>query len=201
SNHITNITITIDGDAASCESYYSGFMLECHDDGEHRTMQMLGRYLDRLERRDGEWKISDRRVVTEMYRYLPPDGDVAAPHLHLDTREVPDPSYALLAARWAGALIHDDYPRAVLVRIRLHESRSLATPVCGPVRGAPRLHRVYRESRFRRHLARRAPRHRRWLSPVPVGGRCRGRGAYAHDADLDRCRARAALPPRPARRG
>jgi hypothetical protein len=99
SHHITNLTITVDGNTAVCESYYSGFMLECHDSGEQRTMQMLGRYLDRLERRDDEWKISDRRVVTEMYRYLPADGDPAAPHWHVDTREVPDPSYALLGAR------------------------------------------------------------------------------------------------------
>jgi len=99
SHHITNLTITIDGDTAACESYYSGFMLECHDDGARRTMQMLGRYLDRLERREGEWRISDRRVVTEMYRYLPADGEPAAPHWHLDTREAPDPSYAVLGAR------------------------------------------------------------------------------------------------------
>jgi len=36
SHHITNLTITIDGDTAACESYYSGFMLECHDDGAQR---------------------------------------------------------------------------------------------------------------------------------------------------------------------
>jgi hypothetical protein len=95
-HHITNLTITVDGDNAACESYYSGFMLESHDGGDHRTMQMFGRYLDRLERRDGEWRITHRRVVTEMYRYLPTGDETGAPHWHLDQREDPDPSYALL---------------------------------------------------------------------------------------------------------
>jgi SnoaL-like domain len=98
SHHITNETIRVDGDTAACESYYSGFMLECHDDGQ-RTIQMVGRYLDRLERRNGEWKISERVIVAEMFRYLPSGTESSAPHWHLEARQDPDPSYALLAGR------------------------------------------------------------------------------------------------------
>jgi len=94
SHHITNQTIRVDGDAAASESYYSGFMLECRD-SEQRTIQMVGRYLDHLERRNGEWRISRRVVVPEMVRYLP--SGPGEPHWHLDARQDPDPSYALLA--------------------------------------------------------------------------------------------------------
>lgn len=97
SHHLTNQTIHVDGDVAMSESYYSGFMLESHDDGEQRTIQMVGRYLDRLERRAGEWRISERLVVPEMVRYLP--SDAGGPHWHFDARVDPDPSYALLAGR------------------------------------------------------------------------------------------------------
>jgi hypothetical protein len=99
SHHITNQTITVHGDTAASESYYSGFMLERHDDGEERTIQMVGRYLDRLERRNGEWRVSERVIVAEMFRYLPSGADASAPHWHLDTRRDPDPSYALLAGK------------------------------------------------------------------------------------------------------
>jgi ketosteroid isomerase-like protein len=97
-HHITNQTILVNGDIAGCESYYTGFMLESHD-GDQRTMQMMGRYLDRLERRNGEWKISRRKVVAEMFRYLPSGDDPSAAHWHLEARHDPDPSYAVLGGR------------------------------------------------------------------------------------------------------
>jgi hypothetical protein len=92
-HHITNQTIRVDGDRAVSESYYSGFMLERRDDGASRTIQMVGRYLDRLERRNGEWRITQRLVVPEMVRYMPASAD--GPHWHLGQADR-DPSYALL---------------------------------------------------------------------------------------------------------
>jgi hypothetical protein len=97
SHHMTNPTVRLDGDAAACESYYSGFMLERHDDGTQRTLQMVGRYLDRLERRNGEWRISARAVVPEMVQYL--SSDASGPHWHVDAAQDSDPSYALLDGR------------------------------------------------------------------------------------------------------
>src|SRR5262249_15757964 len=58
-HNITNQSIHVDGDAAGCESYYAVWQLEEHD-GEERTLQAIGRYIDRLERRNGEWKIAHR---------------------------------------------------------------------------------------------------------------------------------------------
>ena len=48
----------IDGDVAHCETYVIGMF----KDKESETSRFLyGRYVDRLERRDGEWKMTVRR--------------------------------------------------------------------------------------------------------------------------------------------
>ncbi|MDT3440165.1 MULTISPECIES: nuclear transport factor 2 family protein [unclassified Pseudofrankia] len=61
-HHITTHSCEIDGDVAHAESYVLGGLLS--PDG--KTMTLLGgRYLDRLERRDGEWKIVVRRSTAE----------------------------------------------------------------------------------------------------------------------------------------
>jgi hypothetical protein len=63
--HLHNITThscEIDGDVAHCESYSLVVLLG--RDG--RTAQVInGRYLDRLERRDGRWRIALRRSTVE----------------------------------------------------------------------------------------------------------------------------------------
>ncbi|MFC5752912.1 nuclear transport factor 2 family protein [Actinomadura rugatobispora] len=63
--HLHNITTQsceIDGDVAHCESYSMVVLLG--RDG--RTAQVInGRYLDRLERRDGRWRIALRRSTVE----------------------------------------------------------------------------------------------------------------------------------------
>ncbi|MFV2177516.1 nuclear transport factor 2 family protein [Actinomadura sp. LOL_016] len=63
--HLHNITThscDIDGDVAHCESYSLVVLLG--RDG--RTAQIInGRYLDRLERRDGRWRIALRRSTVE----------------------------------------------------------------------------------------------------------------------------------------
>lgn len=63
-HHITSHTCEIDGDAAHCESYVIGTMLPRHSPGRARVT--AGRYIDRLERRDNEWRIVVRRTVIEM---------------------------------------------------------------------------------------------------------------------------------------
>lgn len=61
-HNITTHTCEIDGDQAHCESYVFGAMLG--RDG-NSVMLMGGRYLDRLERRDGVWRIALRRCTIE----------------------------------------------------------------------------------------------------------------------------------------
>jgi len=61
-HNITTHTCEIEGDVAHCESYVIGSMV--FRDGKSVSL-MGGRYLDRLERRDGEWKIALRRCTIE----------------------------------------------------------------------------------------------------------------------------------------
>ena len=62
-HNVTTHTCEIDGDAAHAESYVIVVLL----DREGRTAQFIsGRYLDRLERTDGEWRIAVRRSTVEI---------------------------------------------------------------------------------------------------------------------------------------
>ncbi|MCK9928897.1 nuclear transport factor 2 family protein [Frankia sp. Mgl5] len=61
-HNITTHTCEIDGDEAHCESYVIGAMRS--RDG--KTVHIFGgRYLDRVERRDGVWRIALRRCTLE----------------------------------------------------------------------------------------------------------------------------------------
>lgn len=62
-HHITTQVCEIDGDVAHAESYVIGLFL--NPDGQ--TARILsGRYVDRLERRDDEWRIALRRSTVEV---------------------------------------------------------------------------------------------------------------------------------------
>jgi hypothetical protein len=62
-HHITTHRCELDGDVAHTESY----VLFIHREGDGRTVLMGGgRYLDRFERRDGEWRIALRRLVMDL---------------------------------------------------------------------------------------------------------------------------------------
>jgi hypothetical protein len=64
--HLHNVTThlcEIDGDEAHAESYVMVTMLS--PDGTAATV-MCGRYVDRLERRDGAWRIAVRRSTVEV---------------------------------------------------------------------------------------------------------------------------------------
>jgi hypothetical protein len=62
-HHITTHRCEIDGDEAHAESYVLVALLA--RDGKTATM-MCGRYIDRLERRDGVWKLAVRRTTAEL---------------------------------------------------------------------------------------------------------------------------------------
>lgn len=63
SHNITNHLCELDGDTAHCESYVIGGLFWLDD---KTTTLAFGRYLDRLERRNGEWRIVARRCTIEM---------------------------------------------------------------------------------------------------------------------------------------
>lgn len=62
-HNITTHTCEIDGDVAHCESYVLVILL--NNDGESARL-ISGRYIDRLERREGEWKIALRRSTVDV---------------------------------------------------------------------------------------------------------------------------------------
>jgi hypothetical protein len=67
SHGITNELVDLRGDIAYCESYF----LACHlieHQGADWTWMVGGRYVDRLERRDGSWRIAHRTAVYDWAR-------------------------------------------------------------------------------------------------------------------------------------
>lgn len=57
--------IAIDGDEAGAETYYLAVTRSTGNDGEPRCNQLGGRYIDRLERRGGEWRIKHRTCLRD----------------------------------------------------------------------------------------------------------------------------------------
>jgi ketosteroid isomerase-like protein len=69
---ISTIAIEIDGEVAVVESYFDAYHRRQVESG---TVDELaaGRYLDRMERRDGTWRIAHRRVVWDHMKSGPGD--------------------------------------------------------------------------------------------------------------------------------
>ncbi len=74
-HHITNVLIELDGDSAKVESYFWSCVVL---PGETRQDRIGGgRYLDRFERRDGEWRIIERYVMSDWFRQFEDGCDYA----------------------------------------------------------------------------------------------------------------------------
>jgi hypothetical protein len=90
-HNITNQVISLDGDTAGSETYWLVWQIRIDGDEEVRYNN-LGRYIDRFERRNGEWKIAHRLVVREFSAQDP----VVRVRSDLGQRDETDPSYAVL---------------------------------------------------------------------------------------------------------
>ncbi|MBU6268429.1 MAG: nuclear transport factor 2 family protein [Sphingomonadales bacterium] len=66
-HHISNVSITVDGDHALTECYYFAHHRRLKKDGGGAEEDAFfeGRYLDEFERRDGVWKIIKRRGLAD----------------------------------------------------------------------------------------------------------------------------------------
>jgi ketosteroid isomerase-like protein len=94
SHHCTTQSITIDGDTAGAETYTLGIHKSSFGGQESRLLS-AGRYIDRFERRDGEWRIIHREMVNDMVRTLPLDDEIdIGPWAGRRDRD--DPSYTVL---------------------------------------------------------------------------------------------------------
>ena len=67
-HNICNVLIEVDGDIARCESYVIVIVRIPLDGGAIDWMH-AGRYVDRFERRNGEWRIAYRTVVYDLERF------------------------------------------------------------------------------------------------------------------------------------
>src|SRR5690606_12190523 len=70
-HNICNIKIDVEEDVAWGETYFLGTSENRPDNGEPFNSLSSGRYLDKFERRDGEWRIAQRTFVFEWTTRLP----------------------------------------------------------------------------------------------------------------------------------
>lgn len=91
---ITNMSIEIEADVAHGETYWTW----CAMKPDESTYLAFGRYIDRFERRNGEWKIAQRKclteIITEVARAEMPESFREALKSNLPkARDRSDPSY------------------------------------------------------------------------------------------------------------
>jgi hypothetical protein len=93
-HNLLNVTFDIDGDTAHTETYY----LYAGRNSDGTNWIAGGRYIDRLERRDGTWRIALRTNAIEWSGNVPstpiPFGDMADIYANgAPSRDATDPSY------------------------------------------------------------------------------------------------------------
>jgi hypothetical protein len=90
-----NQLVEVDGDAAWAEHYtISAHRLPASEAGPERDFIAYGRYIDRMERRDGDWRIARRQMLLDYTRFDPVSPDLPALGGQSGTRDRSDPSYA-----------------------------------------------------------------------------------------------------------
>ncbi len=93
-HNVTMHMCEIEGDIAHAESYSLGIFL---DKGGETGRVLAGRYLDRLEKRDGQWRITLRRATVEIAlegKAALPNGALLPGSNYLrGNRDKDDPSY------------------------------------------------------------------------------------------------------------
>jgi hypothetical protein len=89
SHQFSNILITVDGDTATSETYGDVTLRRADADGRLIDTRNLGRYVDRWERRDGEWRIIERTYVHDFDASTQPGSDFQT----IGARDRTDPSY------------------------------------------------------------------------------------------------------------
>lgn len=107
-HHLANVLIDVQGDVAFTESYFVAYhripadledpqgALADHTPGLEEDLFIAGRYIDRFERRGGQWKIAHRTGVHDWQRWEPADergfqGPVSG---LIGRRDKTDPVYA-----------------------------------------------------------------------------------------------------------
>lgn len=101
SHMIGNILIELRAETAAVESYFRTILGGRDAQGMPQETLLAGRYVDRFERRDAEWRIAARTVVYDWIRQatLPTeiDSDVFGSRQPSGARKPADPLYELLS--------------------------------------------------------------------------------------------------------
>jgi hypothetical protein len=101
---ISNVQIMVEGDRAMSECYFAAHHQRPNStkDGEEDFF-VWGRYLDRFERRGGEWKIAFRHGLSETEQVMTRNPHLAKlPPEQLSRRKPVDPLYAMMEDFKAG---------------------------------------------------------------------------------------------------
>lgn len=93
--HMTgNQLVEVDGDSAWAEHYARAFhRVAADENGPERDLVVNTRYVDRFERRGGEWKIAHRTVVVDTDRVDPVTERWVPEEQLRSRRDRSDPSY------------------------------------------------------------------------------------------------------------
>jgi SnoaL-like domain len=96
-------SISVTGDEAGAETYFIAVARETTPAGIERCCQLGGRFVDRLVREDGRWKVSHRTVVRDWSVAIPMDHDWESSNsLTPGQRSSADPSFAVLGTAHSG---------------------------------------------------------------------------------------------------
>ena len=88
-----SILVTVSGDTARAESY-GLTMAAPPGEGERTATLFGGRYLDELEKRDGQWRISRRRYVADWAQQFPDNlADISAAGFSLNSLDISSPGH------------------------------------------------------------------------------------------------------------
>ena len=89
---MTNMLIDIELPVAKVETYYVAYHRRTGPDGLAVDQTLGGRYLDRMEKRDDDWRIADRHMVIDWMTENPASGDWAMrlPGVAFRTNMIPD---------------------------------------------------------------------------------------------------------------
>lgn len=103
-HHISNVSVEVDGDRGFSECYYLAQHRRTAKSGEGEEDAFFqGRYIDRHERRNGVWKIIQRRGISDLSFVLPATKPYADwPAGQHSARAPDDPYYQLRALFQSG---------------------------------------------------------------------------------------------------
>ncbi|MET0239508.1 MAG: nuclear transport factor 2 family protein [Sphingobium sp.] len=94
------VMMEIDGDSATVESYFNATHRLLRADGTAYDLIVIGRYLDRMERRGDEWRIADRIAIRDWFREYDDSADWSqVPHANRGGHMPSDFSYTRFSTR------------------------------------------------------------------------------------------------------